>query len=118
MSKPFIREVYALYIYKGEYYFYSWNHWSEFGTLTCSYADGIKSTINSVKIKKNKLYRAGAIVVRYPDSPEDIYDSAISLAEVDDPKTAIGVTIRELERIVEPDKDIIVDNLKLLLSKF
>ena len=117
MSKPFIREVYALYIYNGKYYFYSWNHWSEFGTLTCSYADGLKSAINGVKIKKNKLYRAGAIVVSYPDNP-DSYDSAISLVEVDDPRVAIGVTIRELEQLEEMDKDIVVDNLKLLLSKF
>ena len=118
MSKPFIREVYALYIYQGDYHFYGWNHWSEFGTLTCFYTNEIESVIKSPKIKKYKLYRARAVVDRNPDDPEDIYDSAMSLAEVDDPKAAIKFTTDELERFEEADKDIIADNLKLLLSKF
>ena len=119
MSRPFIREIFALYIYQGEYYFYGWNHWSEFGTLTCFYTDEIENVIKSPKVKKYKLYWGRLIVDRNPDDPEDIFDSAMSLEEVDvDPKVAIATTINGLEQFKESDTGIIVDFLRLLLNKF
>ncbi len=119
MSKPFIREIFQMYIYQGDYYFYGWNHWSEFGTLTCFYTDGIERVIKSPAVEWSKLYCARAIIDRNPDVPEEVYDSEMSLVLVDEnQRFAIQTTISAMDLFEESDKDIIIGNLEALLSKF
>lgn len=121
MSQPFIRETFQMYIHKGEYYLYGWNNWSLFGSLTCFYTDFLEGVIRKSKTlsQSNKLFYAELTFDRNPDEPEVVYEIQMVLKLIEKSQAIeIKNSICEVQNLSEGDKDLIADNLKILLRKF
>lgn len=115
----FEQEHFQFYVFNGEYYFYGWNNWSLFGTLTCFFDDLIERKILTDRsFKKGTLYSVNLYVRRDYDNPEILINFIYDLEKVSENRSEevkrIANEVRELE---EDDTEIIAERLDELANK-
>lgn len=113
------QEHFQFYVFNGEYYFFGWNNWSLFGTLTCFFDDLIeRKVVRDRSFKKGILYSVNLYVSRDYDDPEKlisfIYDLEKVIENRSEEVSRIANEIREFE---EDDKEIIAERLDQLAKK-